>query len=160
MTHEMLVRFCNIDYDREIAIVPYLKEEEQSRIIGISDIIIDQNLQSQFAVLIHDAYQGKGLGRKLIDSLIGIAQERGLAQINGVVLTENTRMLKLLRREARLQNVKKSIWNHRRDIQTQIRCKNGGGVNAPPPFLRLIFTSTGDIRLSPWRPCVPRPLRG
>ena len=97
MTHEMLVRFCNIDYDREIAIVAYLKEGESGRIIGISDIIIDQNMQSQFAVLIHDEYQGRGLGRKLIDTLIGIAQERGLSAINGVVLTENTRMLKLLR---------------------------------------------------------------
>ncbi len=98
MTHEMLVRFCNIDYDREIAIVAYLKEGESGRIIGISDIIIDQNMQSQFAVLVHDEYQGKGLGRKLIDTLIGIAQERGISTINGVVLTENTRMLKLLRR--------------------------------------------------------------
>ena len=98
MTHEMLVRFCNIDYDREIAIVAYLKDGETNRIIGISDIIIDQNMQSQFAVLIHDAFQGQGLGRKLIDTLIGIAQERGLSRINGIVLTENARMLKLLRR--------------------------------------------------------------
>lgn len=98
MTHEMLVRFCNIDYDREIAIVAYLKDGETNRIIGISDIIIDQNMESQFAVLIHDAFQGQGLGRKLIDTLIAIAQERGLSRINGIVLTENARMLKLLRR--------------------------------------------------------------
>jgi len=98
MTHEKLTRFCNIDYDREIAIVAVLKEEEKNRILGISDIIIEHNTRAQFAVLIHDSYQGKGLGRKLIDVLIGIAREKGLDYIYGVVLAENTRMLTLLKK--------------------------------------------------------------
>jgi len=98
MTHEMLTRFCNIDYDREIAIVASKKEGDKNLVIGISDLIIEQNLRAQFAVLIQDSYQAKGLGQKLIDVLIGIAQEKGLEEIFGVVLSENNRMLKLLKR--------------------------------------------------------------
>jgi acetyltransferase len=46
-------------------------------------------------VLVHDRYQGKGLGYKLMDILIGIAQEKGLEEFHGMVLSENKRMLHL-----------------------------------------------------------------
>jgi acetyltransferase len=44
---------------------------------------------------VHDDYQGRGLGYKLVDALIGIAQDKKLAEIYGQVLTENRRMLKV-----------------------------------------------------------------
>ena len=97
MTHEMLVRFCNIDYDREIAIVAEVRKGEERRIVGISRLIIESGARAQFAVLVHDDYQGRGLGHKLIDVLIGVAQEKGLEEIYGVTLSENRRMLKLVR---------------------------------------------------------------
>ena len=97
MTHEMLVRFCNIDYDREIAIVAEVRKGDERTIVGISRLIIEPGARAQFAVLVHDDYQGKGLGYKLIDVLIGVAQEKGLEEIYGVTLSGNQRMLKLVR---------------------------------------------------------------
>jgi acetyltransferase len=99
ITHEMLIRFCNIDYDREIAIVAELKEGNKKRIIGIGRLIIEPDLRSgEYAVLVHDAYQGKGLGYKLVDILIGIAQDKELEEIHGTVLTENEKMLRVARK--------------------------------------------------------------
>ncbi len=46
----------------------------------------------------HDRFQGKGLGHKLVEVVIGIARERGLENIRAEVLTENRRMLAVLRR--------------------------------------------------------------
>ena len=40
-------------------------------------------------MIIHDHYQGKGIGYKLIDVLIGIAQEKGLEEFYGIVLADN-----------------------------------------------------------------------
>ena len=97
MTHEMLVRFCNIDYDREIAIVAEVRKGDERRIVGISRLIIESGAKAQFAVLVHDEYQGKGLGHKLIDVLIGLAEEKGLDEIYGVTLSSNRQMLKLVR---------------------------------------------------------------
>jgi acetyltransferase len=97
MTHEMLVRFCNIDYDREIAIVAEAGEGDRKRIVGISRFIIEPGSKAQFAVLVHDDYQGKGLGKKLIEVLLGVAQEKGLEEVYGVTLSENDRMLKLVK---------------------------------------------------------------
>ena len=97
MSHEMLVRFCNIDYDREIAIVAETKKDHERRIVGISRLIIEPGGSAQFAVLVHDEFQGRGLGRKLIDVLIGLAQERGLREVYGVTLSTNRRLLKLVK---------------------------------------------------------------
>jgi len=99
ITHEMLIRFCNIDYEREMAIVVEIKQAEKRRIAGIGRLIIDSGFKSgQFAVLVHDDFQGKGLGFMLLDMMIGIAQEKCLEEIYGIVLTDNRRMLRVCRR--------------------------------------------------------------
>ncbi len=99
ISHEMLIRFCNIDYDREMAMVAEWKEGPRRRIIGIGRLIIEPDFRSgEYAVLVHDDYQGKGLGYKLVDLIIGIAQDKGLEEIYGTVLTENERMLKMARK--------------------------------------------------------------
>lgn len=94
ISHEMLVRYCNIDYDREMAIVAELREGDRKKMIGIGRLICDREFKSgEFAVLVHDAFQGKGLGYKLVDVIIGIAEEKGLESIFGEVLSDNRRML-------------------------------------------------------------------
>jgi len=96
ITHEMLIRFCNIDYDREMAIVGEVKEHEKRRIVGIGRLIIESDFKKgEFAVVVHDQFQGKGLGYKLVDMIIGIAQEKGLEKIYGIVLTDNKAMLRI-----------------------------------------------------------------
>ncbi len=99
ITHEMLVRFCNIDYDREMAIVAELREGDKRKIIGIGRLIVEPDFRSgEYAVLVHDDYHGKGLGYKLVDVIIGIAQDKGLEEIYGTVLTENQKMLGVARK--------------------------------------------------------------
>jgi acetyltransferase len=99
LTHEMLVRLCNIDYDREIAIVAEIKESQKKRLVGVGRLIIEPDFRTgEFAVIVHDDYQGKGLGYKLVDMLIGIAQEKGLEKFMGYVLTNNQKMLRLMRK--------------------------------------------------------------
>ena len=44
-------------------------------------------------MIVHDEFQGKGLGYKLVDVIIGIAEEKGLESIFGEVLSDNRRML-------------------------------------------------------------------
>ena len=99
ITHEMLTRFCNIDYDRDMAIVAELKRDRTRRIIGIGRVVMEPDLKKcEIAVLVHDDFQRKGLGHKLSEVLIGIAKEKGLSEIYGLVLTENETMLRLARK--------------------------------------------------------------
>jgi acetyltransferase len=99
ISHEWLILFCNIDYDRHMAIVAEVQENGKKKIIGVARLIMNPDLTSgELAVLVHDRFQGKGLGYKFVEVLIGIAREKGLEDIRAEVLTENERMLKILRR--------------------------------------------------------------
>lgn len=99
ISHEELTRFCNIDYEREMAFVAELRQGTTRRIIGVSRIIMESDFGAgEFAVLVHDDYQNKSLGYKLIDMLIGVAEERRLRIIYGVVLSDNYRMLTICRK--------------------------------------------------------------
>lgn len=99
MSHEWLILFCNIDYDRHMAIVAEMQEKGKSRMIGVARLIMDQDLMSgELAVLVHDSFQGKHLGSKFVEMLIKIARERGLEYIRADVLTENDKMLNVFRR--------------------------------------------------------------
>ena len=97
--HRMLMNFCNTDYDREIAIVAELNEGDKKQIIGGGRLIIEPDSGSgQFALSVRDDFQRHGLGEKFLDITIGIAQDKGLHEIYGIVLTENNKMLKLSRK--------------------------------------------------------------
>jgi acetyltransferase len=98
LPHSDLVRFCNIDYDREMAIVAEITEGGRRREIGVGRLIAEPDRRrGEFAVVIADQYQTKGLGRKLVDMLIDIAEERRFESIFGVVLRDNAPMLSLCR---------------------------------------------------------------
>ncbi|MBP1732016.1 MAG: Acetyl-CoA synthetase / acetyltransferase family protein, partial [Deltaproteobacteria bacterium] len=98
-SHEWLILFCNIDYDRHVAIVAEITENGKRKIIGVGRLVMEADFQSgEFAILVHDRYQGRGLGYKLVGMLIEIGRERELKEIVGDVLTENENMLKLARK--------------------------------------------------------------
>jgi acetyltransferase len=99
ISHEWLILFCNIDYDRHMAIVAETEENGKKSMIGVARLIMNQDLTSgELAVLVQDRFQGKRLGSKFVEMLIGIARERGLEDIRADVLTENESMLNVFRR--------------------------------------------------------------
>lgn len=99
ISHEWLVLFCNIDYDRHLAIVAEIKENGARKIMAVGRIIIDPDSNSgEIAVLVHDRFQRKGLGYKLMEVLIERAKEKGLEHVYGEVLTDNQKMLSLSRK--------------------------------------------------------------
>jgi acetyltransferase len=99
VSHEWLVMYCSIDYDRHIAIVAEVTEKEERRIIGVARIVIEPDFDSgEIAVLVHDRFQGKGLGQKLMEVVLEIARWKGLREVHGEVLTDNQRMVRLCAR--------------------------------------------------------------
>jgi len=97
ISHDMHVRSCHIDYDREMAIVAETRTGEKKRIVGIGSLTADAKgaAAGEFAVIVHDDFGGRGLASKLLDVLIGIAAERGLKEFYGFVEPTNGRMTAL-----------------------------------------------------------------
>ncbi len=99
ITHEMLTRFCNIDYDREMVIIAEYNTGGNKRSVGNSRLFIQGNGKTgEFAVYVADDFRNVGLGLKLMDVIVGIAKEKGLDSIYGVTMNENLRMINLARR--------------------------------------------------------------
>lgn len=103
----MLARFTLIDYDREMALVAVFKQRapgadgemvETERVIGVSRYITNPDRSScEFALVVADDFSGRGLGSRLMLSIMDVARERGLSEIEGLVLANNPGMLKLMR---------------------------------------------------------------
>lgn len=108
LTPSMLARFTLMDYDRDMALVAVQRtrstdedgtEHWSERLLGVSRYAINPDPSScEFALLVADEFAGQGLGARLMYSIMDVARERGLAEIQGLVLAENSKMLKLMRR--------------------------------------------------------------
>jgi acetyltransferase len=92
--HERLRRVCFIDYDREIGLVIDLKNRNGShQILGVGRLIKEHGTdEAEFAILISDAWQGKGLGSELLKLLVEIGRKERLGRITGRIVAENTVM--------------------------------------------------------------------
>ena len=65
-------------------------------IYGVVRLISDANNErGEYAVVVQDDLTGKGLGMLLMKRIIDYAKSRGIQEITGHVLAENTTMLKL-----------------------------------------------------------------
>lgn len=100
LSQEMLVRFTQIDYDRDMALVALQRGNgSEERMLGVARIISDPEVtEAEFSIVVGDPWQGKGVGARLLELLVSIARERGLASLWGIVLPENTNMLALGRK--------------------------------------------------------------
>ena len=96
VTKSMLVRYCHIDYDREIALAAIRegKGKKKKAMLGVARLSIEtaNAEEGEFAILVRDEYQRKGIGSKLMDALIQAARDRHVREINGHVLAANPGM--------------------------------------------------------------------
>nr|NJM02367.1 bifunctional acetate--CoA ligase family protein/GNAT family N-acetyltransferase [Desulfobacula sp.] len=96
LSKEMLIKLTQIDYDREIALVALMGPDSNRKMAGVCRIIdYPDGKQAEFAMAITDGWQGKGIGAALLGQCLKAAWDKGLERVNGVVLAENTQMLKL-----------------------------------------------------------------
>jgi acetyltransferase len=97
LSETALTRFTQVDYDREMALIAVICENGRETEIGVARYAINTDGRScEFAIVVADAWQRKGIGSKLIHSLMDAARSRGLEIMEGWVLAGNTRMLALM----------------------------------------------------------------
>ncbi|MGD0257640.1 MAG: GNAT family N-acetyltransferase [Thermoplasmata archaeon] len=97
--HEVRVRYCNIDYDREIAIVPELTRDGKRRILGVCRLSLGPDGKTgELAIIVTDEFQGMGLGTKLADQVLEIAYEMGVGKVYSIMLADNRHAISLMKR--------------------------------------------------------------
>jgi acetyltransferase len=97
--HETRIRYTNIDYDREIAIVPELTEDGRKRILGVVRVSIEPDGKTgEIAFIVADPWQGLGLGTKLVDYAIEVSKDMKIESLYAIMLADNIHAISLMRK--------------------------------------------------------------
>lgn len=96
ITHELLARFTQIDYDREISIIAEAEVDGKKKMVGSCQLMADAWGESaEFSVVVSDDWQNQELGSELTDYALEIARERGIKTIYAVALKNNLKMVNM-----------------------------------------------------------------
>jgi len=91
---EQIVKYCHVDYDRELAFVAVIRDEDHERIIGDVRMSRQPDLENaEMAVIVGDPWQGQGAGKTLCLHCLKIAKELGVKKMWMEILKENSRMI-------------------------------------------------------------------
>jgi len=95
-TREYIERLTKVDYTRDMALAATVMLEWQETLIGVARYALDADRRAcEFALVIADAWQGRGIGGRMLAKLLAIASARGIPRMYGDTLAVNRAMLAL-----------------------------------------------------------------
>jgi acetyltransferase len=98
-THDIAIKFCYIDYDRELAIVAEKEVGDKRELLGVGRLIADPDHETvEYAILVIDEWQHKDLGNQLTDFCLDIAQKWNLHEIYAQTTTDNASMINVFKK--------------------------------------------------------------
>jgi acetyltransferase len=98
--HQRLTRICFNDYDREIALVAECRDPKTGgpAIVGVGRLSKEHTAnEAEFAVLVTDECQRRGIGTELLRNLVEIGRAEKLSRITGEILRDNYAMVRASR---------------------------------------------------------------
>lgn len=94
---DMLHRFTHPDFQREVALVALSGEGSAVRQIGVARCVADEDhAGAEFAIVVADDWQNRGVGTRLLCELMRAARAAGLRRLWGDILAGNSQMLRLM----------------------------------------------------------------
>jgi acetyltransferase len=95
----MVEPYVNVDYDRHMALIALHGVPGHEQIIGVARYASDDGGGAhEFAVVVTDEWQGRGVGTRLLEDLFEYARAHGVRRLYGQVLHDNVPMLSLARK--------------------------------------------------------------
>ncbi len=107
LSREMLIRFTQLDYSRDLAFIATVRQDGQEVEVGVARYFTNPDGESgEIAMAVSDEWQNKGLGTRLMSCIIDMAMEKGFAFLQGEVLAQNVKMLHLVNKLGFSQQMK------------------------------------------------------
>ena len=147
----MLIRFTQNDYDREIGLMAIGQPPGPEVMMGVSRLVMAADRETaEFAVIVADPWQGKGLGPKLVEGVIAIAREQGVKLLLGDVLAPNQPMLDMVKRLgfSLTRKIESQTFRVEMELQQVSGERSRGGPACPPCYCRIM---TLEGRKSNWQ---------
>jgi acetyltransferase len=99
LTPDEIRHLTRIDYQREMAFIALTADGRRERILGVARYVRDADAGgAEFALVVADAWQRKGVGRVLLETLLRHAESAGIARLHGITLASNQAMQNLARK--------------------------------------------------------------
>lgn len=99
LSPELIKRFTSIDYSDHLALVAEVFEGGQEIAVAEARYVLGKDRSTaEFAVSVADAWQGQGLAKRLLATLLCRASTAGVQKMVGETLATNDRMLHLARK--------------------------------------------------------------
>lgn len=113
LRRQTLQDFYNVDQDADISIVATVRPDdakEVERIIGAGRYLLNRNTnQAEFALLVQDEYQSKGIGTFLLNQLMKIAKSKGVDAFIAYVHPQNHPMIRFIHKTGKVVESKMSM---------------------------------------------------
>ena len=108
ISREYIEQLTTIDYRTDMALAAVVMTQSSEVLIGVARYVMDtapgdsvasdSPAPCEFAIVVADAWQGRGIGKNLMLKLIGVARARGIPQMYGEILAMNHGMLEMVRK--------------------------------------------------------------
>ena len=98
VTPEYIERLVSVDFSRDMALAATTMLEGET-LLGVARYVLDKDNESaEFAIVVADAWQGRGIGSRLLGKLVEAARRHGIKRLYGDILAMNRPMLELARK--------------------------------------------------------------
>jgi acetyltransferase len=95
ITREYIESLVSVDFSRDMALAATAMLDGET-LLGVARYVLDKNNEAaEFAIVVADAWQGRGIGSRLLAKLIEAARRRGVKRLYGDILAMNRPMLAL-----------------------------------------------------------------
>jgi len=99
ITPEYIESLVSVDYSRDMALAATTMLGGGEALIGVARYVRDKTGDSaEFALVVADSWQGRGIGSRLLGKLIEAAHRRRVKRLYGDILATNRPMLELARK--------------------------------------------------------------
>ncbi len=99
LTRDEIRHLTRIDYEQEMAFIAVTVEGGQARLLGVARYVKDADAAgAEFAIVVADAWQRKGIGTQLLNTLLRHAHSAGIGRLHGITLATNQAVQNLARK--------------------------------------------------------------
>jgi acetyltransferase len=98
VTPEYIERLVSVDFSRDMALAATTMLDGET-LLGVARYVLDEDDEAaEFAIVVADAWHGRGIGSRLLRKLIEAARRHGVKRLHGDILAMNRPMLDLARK--------------------------------------------------------------
>lgn len=92
-------RFCTIDFKNSFALVAEITENNCRKIIAVGRYNrINESINAEFAIVVDDRFQRRGIGTAIMKNLAAVASDNGIRMFEGHTLIKNFEIINFLKK--------------------------------------------------------------